>query len=99
MAETYSIECRHCGRRFAAPNRRHKVCSRECTLSAHAEKRKQEPRRNRAKYAPANEKQCGYCGITKPGDQFYRQSHHSSGLSYGCKPCASRDAKARIERD
>lgn len=99
MAGTYSIECRHCGIFFDAPNKRHKVCSRECTLSAYAAKRKSEPRQSRPRFNAVPEKACGYCGVTKPMDQFHRQGHHSSGLSYGCKPCSANATRERIERN
>lgn len=99
MAETHSIECRNCGVSFDAPNRRRKVCSRSCTLAAYAAKQKLEPKRSRPRFNASSEKSCGYCGVTKPGDQFYRQSHHLSGLSYGCKPCSASASKDRIERN
>lgn len=89
MAETKLIQCRHCGESFIAANARFKVCSRECTLAAHAAKVASRPKRTRATYDRAIDKVCGYCGERFTASHFYRQAHHPSGLSYGCRSCSS----------
>lgn len=74
---------------FTPPNARYKVCSRECTLAAHAAKMKAQPPRPRKSYEPIPEKKCGYCGEILPAANFHVRSQHSSGLSYACRKCAA----------